>query len=62
VSIVLNCMSHERSLIPPNAQTSNPLHADHVKLSRDAVRRDVRRSLAIAAGFGGPTAVVGLTS
>jgi 3-oxoacyl-[acyl-carrier-protein] synthase II len=62
VSIVLNCMSHERSLIPPNAQTSNPLHADHVKLSRDAARRDVRRSIAIAAGFGGSTAVVGLTS
>jgi 3-oxoacyl-[acyl-carrier-protein] synthase II len=62
VSIVLNCMIHERSIVPPNAQTANPLHADHVKIARDAVHRDVRRSIAIAAGFGGPTAVVGLTS
>jgi len=62
VSIVLNCMIHERGVVPPNARTTNPLRADHVKISRDAVRRDVRRSIAIAAGFGGPTAVVGLIS
>lgn len=62
VSIVLNSMMHERGIIPPNARTAQPLRTAHVKIARDAVRRDVRRSLAIAAGFGGPTAVVGLIS
>jgi 3-oxoacyl-[acyl-carrier-protein] synthase II len=62
VSVVLNCMAHERGVIPPNVRTERPLRADHVTISPEAVRRDVRRSLAIAAGFGGATAVVGLTS
>ncbi|HEV2293810.1 MAG TPA: beta-ketoacyl synthase N-terminal-like domain-containing protein [Tepidisphaeraceae bacterium] len=62
VSIVLNCLMHERGIIPPNARTARPLRASHVKIARDAVRRDVRSSIAIAAGFGGPTAVVRLVS
>jgi 3-oxoacyl-[acyl-carrier-protein] synthase II len=62
ISVVLNCIAHERGVIPPNARTERPLHAHHVKISRHAVDRDVRRSIAIAAGFGGPTAVVGLAS
>ena len=62
ISVVLNCMAHERGLIPPNARTDRPLHAERVQIARDSVRRDVRRSIAIAAGFGGPTAVVGLVS
>lgn len=61
VSIVLNCMAHERGIIPPNSHTARPLRADHVKIAQDAVQRKVRKSIAIAAGFGGPTAVVGLS-
>jgi 3-oxoacyl-[acyl-carrier-protein] synthase II len=62
VSVVLNCIAHARGLVPPNVRTTQALRADHVRISRDAVRREVRRSIAIAAGFGGPTALVGLTS
>lgn len=62
VSVVLNCKMHEAGIIPPNARTQRPLLAENVKIAPDVVRRDVRRSIAIAAGFGGPTAVVGLVS
>ena len=62
ISVVLNCIAHERGLIPPNARTERPLRADRVEISRDSVRREVGRSIAIAAGFGGPTAVVGFVS
>ncbi len=61
ISVVLNCMSHQRGIIPPNARAERPLHGEHAKISRVATRREIRRSIAIAAGFGGPTAVVGLT-
>lgn len=62
VSVVLNCMAHERNLIPPNGRTLRPLSASRVTISRHVVPRKVRRSIAIAAGFGGPTAVVSLAS
>jgi 3-oxoacyl-[acyl-carrier-protein] synthase II len=62
ISVVLNCIAHERGVIPPNARTERPLDTHHVTIARHAVARDVRRSIAIAAGFGGPTAVVGLSS
>jgi 3-oxoacyl-[acyl-carrier-protein] synthase II len=60
ISVVLNCIAHERGVIPPNARTDRPLRAERVEISRNSIRREVRRSIAIAAGFGGPTAVVGL--
>jgi 3-oxoacyl-[acyl-carrier-protein] synthase II len=62
LSVVLNCQAHATGVIPPNAQTLDPLPAARVSISRDPVRRGVRRSLAIAAGFGGATAVVSLVS
>ncbi len=62
VSVVLNCMAHEHGLIPPNVRTHRPLPADRVTIAPHVVQRDIRRSIAIAAGFGGPTAVVSLTS
>lgn len=62
LSIVLNCMCHEHGVIPPNARTTNPLPARHVTISNSPINRPVRGSLAIAAGFGGPTAVVSLAS
>ncbi|MGB7156899.1 MAG: beta-ketoacyl synthase N-terminal-like domain-containing protein [Tepidisphaeraceae bacterium] len=62
VSIVLNCLSHARGVVPPNVRTPEPLPATHVRIARDAVSRPIRKSLAIAAGFGGPVAVVGLRS
>jgi hypothetical protein len=58
--VVINCQAHATGTVPPNTQTLDPLPATRVSVSRDAVRRPIRRSLAIAAGFGGATAVVGL--
>jgi 3-oxoacyl-[acyl-carrier-protein] synthase II len=60
LSVVLNCQAHATGTVPPNVQTREPLSASRVSLSRDVVRRPIRRSVAIAAGFGGATAVVSL--
>jgi 3-oxoacyl-(acyl-carrier-protein) synthase len=59
VSVVLNCMMHERGVIPPNVRTARPIQS-RLPIANESVERQVRRSIAIAAGFGGPTAVVGL--
>ena len=62
VSIALNCQAHGTATIPPNARTTQPLPAGGVAIPRTTTRRPVTRSLVIAAGFGGPTAVVSLGS
>jgi 3-oxoacyl-[acyl-carrier-protein] synthase II len=62
LSVVINCQSHATGLVPPNVRTLDPLPASRVSLSREAVRRPVGRSLAIAAGFGGALAVVALSN
>jgi 3-oxoacyl-[acyl-carrier-protein] synthase II len=59
VSVVLNCMSHRQSVIPPNVRTQVPIGPN---ISATAVRRQVRRSVALAAGFGGAMAAVSLSS
>jgi 3-oxoacyl-[acyl-carrier-protein] synthase II len=62
VSIVLNCLMHREGVVPPNANLTNPLPAHRVQLSAATMSRPISRSLALAAGFGGPIAVVSLTS
>jgi 3-oxoacyl-[acyl-carrier-protein] synthase II len=60
LSVVINCHTHATGTIAPNVQTRDPLPMTRVSISREPVHRPVRRSLAIAAGFGGATAVVSL--
>jgi 3-oxoacyl-[acyl-carrier-protein] synthase II len=60
VSVVLNCEAHGRGVVPPNVQTTTPLPAERVRIERGGVERPVRRSVAIAAGFGGAMAAVSL--
>ena len=60
VSVVLSCEMARRATILPNAQTRNPLATRRVVLRPDASPARIRRSIAIAAGFGGPMAVVSL--
>lgn len=60
VAVVLNVQSHARGLIPPNVRTTRPLPHGPLRLSPAAVERPVRRSVALAAGFGGAVAAVGL--
>jgi 3-oxoacyl-[acyl-carrier-protein] synthase II len=62
ISIVLNCLSHRNSLVPPNVRTTHPLPTTRVRLSRDAIHQPIRRSLTLASGFGGAAAVVSLVS
>jgi 3-oxoacyl-[acyl-carrier-protein] synthase II len=60
VSVVLNCMMHREGVVLPNVQTHMPLEMRGVRLNREVERREIRRSVALAAGFGGAAAVVGL--
>jgi 3-oxoacyl-[acyl-carrier-protein] synthase II len=62
LSVVLNCMSHRHGIIPPNPNTVSPLPAGQLSICNTAVAHPIRRSLAIASGFGGATAVVSLVS
>jgi 3-oxoacyl-[acyl-carrier-protein] synthase II len=62
ISIVLNLQSHHHGIVPPNVQTRNPIPTHRAALSREAAKATIRRSIAIAIGFGGPTAVVSCVS
>jgi len=62
VSIALNALAHRHGTIPPNVRTTRPLPCRATTISPTAERRQVRRSLALAAGFGGATAAVGLVT
>jgi 3-oxoacyl-[acyl-carrier-protein] synthase II len=60
VSVVLNCMAHGRGLIPPNSRTPNPLPGGRAIISATPLSQPIRRSMAIAAGFGGAAAALAL--
>lgn len=62
VSVVINCMMHRHGIVPPNVHTTQPIASSRVRIRPDAHRRTVRRSVALAAGFGGPVAAVVLNS
>lgn len=60
LSVVLNWQMHRRGVVPPNVRTSAPLPVTHVALWNRAAHRCLRRSIAMAAGFGGPAAAIAL--
>jgi len=62
VSVVINCLCHREGIVPPNVATRNPLPTRNVTIRSDLQRRSIRRSAAIAAGFGGAIAAVTLSS
>jgi 3-oxoacyl-[acyl-carrier-protein] synthase II len=62
VSVVLNCISHATGIVPPNVRTISPLPTRRVSISSQQVGRRIRRSLAIASGFGGAMGAVSLVS
>jgi len=62
VSVALNCLMHRHGVVPPNVQTRSPLPTRRLRIAGEVVRTPVRRSVAVAAGFGGPAAVVSLIS
>jgi 3-oxoacyl-[acyl-carrier-protein] synthase II len=62
VSVVLNCLMHGRGQIPANIRTRDPLPVERLRIHQEIVETRIQRSLVIATGFGGPTAVVSLIS
>lgn len=62
ISIVINAMSHRSGIVPPNVRTRQPIATKRVRIDFESRRMAVRRSVAIATGFGGPTAVVSLAN
>ncbi len=62
ISIVLSHRAHLSGVIPGNVRTADPLPTTRMSISRAPIHRPIRRSIALAAGFGGATAVVGLSS
>jgi 3-oxoacyl-[acyl-carrier-protein] synthase II len=62
VSVAINCLSHQTGIVPPNVRTTCALPTHRTKINQQLVHRPIHRSIATAAGFGGPIAVVGLSS
>ena len=60
VSIVLNVQMHRLGIVPGNVNTREPLPTSRLTISNHPEHRPIRRSLAIAVGFGGAMAAVGL--
>jgi 3-oxoacyl-[acyl-carrier-protein] synthase II len=60
VSVAINYLIHSHGLVPPNVKTTSPIAAGRLRIEQNVVRRPVKRSLAIAAGFGGAIAAVTL--
>lgn len=61
VSIVLSCMAHRHGIVPPNIQTQIPLKTP-LPINQKMIEKPIRRSVALAAGFGGAMAAVSLVS
>ena len=62
ISVVLNCMMHREGIVPGNINTHLPLTSRQATINRAVVRQPIRRSIAMAAGFGGAAAAISLVS
>jgi 3-oxoacyl-[acyl-carrier-protein] synthase II len=62
VAVATNCLCHEHGIIPPNIQTHDPLPSGRVDIRRELQQREIIRSVALAAGFGGAVAALTLAS
>jgi 3-oxoacyl-[acyl-carrier-protein] synthase II len=62
VAIVVNFLAHRHHTLPGNIRTTHPLPTTHLTLSPTPITRPIRRSIALAAGFGGATAAISLIS
>ncbi len=60
VAAVLNVMAHRSGAVPGNVNTIDAMTTQAGRINLGAIERAITRSIAIAAGFGGATGVVGL--
>ncbi len=60
VAVVLNCLAHHDGVIAGNVQTCEPLSTRRVRLPREKTEIAIRRSVVVAAGFGGAMAAISL--
>jgi 3-oxoacyl-[acyl-carrier-protein] synthase II len=60
VSVVLNVQMHRCGIVLGNVNTHAPMSSECVTIRKKPEHRPICRSMAIAAGFGGATAAVGL--
>jgi len=60
ISIALNAVMHQHNLVPGNIRTTHPLSRKELALCQSPLQRDIKRSLAIASGFGGALGAVSL--
>lgn len=60
ISIALNALMHQHNLVPGNIRTTHPLPRKELALCQSPLQRDIKRSLAIASGFGGALGAVSL--
>jgi len=62
VAVVLSCLMHQQATVPPNVNLNDPLPTLQVELNGSIAKRPISRSIALAAGFGGPMAAISLVS
>ncbi len=62
VSVVLSCLMHQRQTVPAIPALNDPLPAKNCRVAAIPTERHIKRSINLAAGFGGATAVVALES
>ncbi|HWB54650.1 MAG TPA: hypothetical protein VG722_10675, partial [Tepidisphaeraceae bacterium] len=60
VAVAINCMIHQLGQVPGNVCTNSPLKTKKIELRQGITNSRIRRSVALASGFGGAMAVVGL--
>ena len=61
ISIALNSMMHHHNMVPGNVRTTHPIHRNELALCQSPLQREIKRSLAVASGFGGALGAVSLT-
>ena len=62
LAIAINYQCHQSGKVPANINTTAPLPTASAVLSQSPVTRPIRRSIATAAGFGGPVAAIALST
>lgn len=58
LAVAINVLCHRNGIVPGNIKTVFPLPAAGLEISRTPTHRSVKRSIALAAGFGGAGAAV----